>query len=331
MPTKKIVTKTTQKDVKTKASLKQSTTDLSAMITPNSQLEIKLTWKKMGPIYQQKLKQTAQNLKIKGFRKGMVPLHIAEKNIDQEKIINLVLKDVLPAAYDQAIAQGNYKPLTFPEFQAISLNKDNDWIIKAQFAQQPSIELKNYRRIAQKAKKEAIAQLKQIKTTAKQKKVKSAHNNKKSEANQSVKELTGQQKDDAILQKIIATLIEKIKPTIPELLVKQQVQQEMENLTQQLKKLNITLETFLEARKMTQDQLGYQLTSSALSQLQVEFLIQTIARQEQLDITEQEIKDVIDKNEDQKIKEQMKKSKNYQQQLKQMLFKQKVIKFLLDL
>jgi len=139
--------KTNQTDSakKTKKSNKNQFS-LDKLIAEDSQVELKISWKKIAPVYQKTLHKLAANLKLKGFRKGKAPLNVAEKEIGQEKIINQVLQELLPEAYSSAIKTESKKPLTNPEFQAISINKDNDWIIKAYFSQNPEINLKNYKK-----------------------------------------------------------------------------------------------------------------------------------------------------------------------------------------
>lgn len=314
------------KQQKTNSNSSQSSLD--QLIVEDKQLELKLSWKKVSPVYQKVLKDLSSNLKLKGFRKGKVPLTIVEKEISQEKIINQVLQELIPEAYSSTIKKLNHKPLTTPEFQAISINKDNDWIIKAYFSESPEIDLKNYKKIAKEAKKIAQEEIK--KSEAENKKNKTSKKDKDDSAKESTN-LTDNQKKDAILQAIIAKLVEKIKPTIPRLLLKQSAEREMDSFIKRLESLKIDLETFLKSRQMTQEQLSSQIMISTLNQLQVEFLLKAIGEQEKLEISDQEVSSTIEATEDEKIKTQMKKDESYQSYLKQMLLKQKVLELIFDL
>ncbi len=311
---------------KTKSNPSQN--PLDQLIVEDKQLELKLSWKKISPVYQKVLKDLSSSLKLKGFRKGKIPLAIAEKEIGQEKIINQVLQELIPEAYGSAIKELNHKPLTTPEFQAISINKDNDWIIKAYFSESPEIDLKNYKKIAKEAKKVAQEEIK--KSEAENKKNKTSKKSKDDSAKK-IENLTDNQKKDAILQAIIAKLVEKIKPTIPRLLLKQSAEREMDSFIKRLESLKIDLDTFLNSRQMTQEQLSSQIMISTLNQLQVEFLLKAIGEQEKLEISDQEVSSTIEATEDEKVKAQMKTDESYQSYLKQMLLKQKVLELIFDL
>ncbi len=321
---------------KTKTNSTKSQNDQNSfdkLIAKDTEIEIKLLWKDVKPVYQKILKKQASKLKLKGFRKGKVPLAVAEKEIGRDSIINLVLQELIPSVYSNEIKKGKYLPLTNPEFQPISLNKDNDWILKAHFAQEPEIDLKNYKKITKSAKKKAEDQIKKTekeakKIKAKKTKTKKTTNNK--DRNQP-SEMTQEQKNDSIVQGVIAHLVEEIQPTVPRLLLKESAQKEMESFIKKLGSLKIDLETFLKSRQMTQEQLSSQIMMSTLSQLQIEFTLRAIGKSENIEIDDVQVQNAIAKTEDEKIKQQMKKDVSYQEYLRQMLFKQKVIKFLLDL
>jgi FKBP-type peptidyl-prolyl cis-trans isomerase (trigger factor) len=365
MPNKKTKDKKSQKTnsskeseskAQTKQSQQQATQNLEELVTDDTQLEIKVAWKKAKPVYQKHLKQQAAQLKLKGFRKGKVPPAIAEKEIGVEKIVNLTLQDLLPAEYSKAIKDGKHQPLTHPEFQPISINKDNDWVLKAYFSEKPELKLTGYKKTAKQAKKQAEKDLEKAQKEAQkeaEKKKKEAASKKKSakdkknqaESKKTSKKaaepkatepkadekMTESQKKDAIAQKIVSELVEELKPTVPRLLIRQSAQREMENLINRLKSLNIDLDTFLKSRQMTQEQLSYQMTHSSLRQLQVELLFQAIVEKEELKITQKEVDEFISKNEDEEARKKMTQDKSYQQYLESVLLKQKVIDSLLAL
>lgn len=322
--------KTNQKDSakKSKKSDKNQFS-LDKLITEDSQVELKISWKKIAPVYQKTLNKLATNLKLKGFRKGKAPLNVAEKEIGQEKIINQVLQELIPEAYGSAIKKGERKPLTNPEFQAISINKDNDWIVKAYFSENPEINLKNYKKIAKDAKKSAEQEIKKAETE--NKKSKTSAKKKDESPKEKDTNLTDNQKKDAIIQAVMAKLVEKLEPAIPRLLLKQSAEREMDSFVKRLESLKIDLDTFLSSRQMTQEQLSSQIMMSTLNQLQVEFLLKAIGEQEKFEISDQEVEKTIEATEDEKIRTQMKKDNSYRLYLKQMLLKQKVLEFLFDL
>lgn len=322
---------------------------IQAMIADNDSFNLKFSWNQVEPIYQQKLKNMAQNLKIKGFRKGKVPLSLAEKEIDSEKLINQVLKELLPQAYQDKIQQENYQPISEPEFHAISLNKNNDWELKVIFAQKPKINLEGYQKVVKSAKKKAEKQIKKHQQelekkaqdqqqTNSDKKQEKADQDKTQNSKTADEEVSGQpqkmnkqQKQDAIIQTVFAELIDSQKPAIPEVLIKQNTQRELQKLQKKLKQLNVSMEDFLKARNLTQDQLTMQISYNSLNQLQVEFLLNAIAEQENIKVEDKEVEQRIADIEDEKMQKRVKDDEHYQNYIKATLAKQKVIQYLLDL
>ncbi len=324
---------------KTQQDAHQQQPDVRESVAENDSFVIKFSWDKVQPIYQAKLKKMAQNLKLKGFRKGKTPLNLAEKELNQEQIVNSVLKELLPQAYQAGLKKGKFLPISDPEFQAISLNKDNDWEIKAVFAQKPKINLTGYAQVVKKAKAKAKKEIAKYNQQAQAQKDAKKTDTSKTKKNDSVDKkaqaptqpLSQQQQDDTLMQAIFAELVQTQKPKVPELLIKQNTQQEIQNLTQRLKELNITVEDFLKARNLTQDQLTMQMAYSSLNQLQVEFLLNAIAEQEKITVTAQEVTEKLQKIEDEATRAKMKQDANYQIYLKATIVKQKAIKYLLDL
>jgi FKBP-type peptidyl-prolyl cis-trans isomerase (trigger factor) len=339
---KKITQEKKKEQSKVQPNNSQPSSNIEDLVADDTQIEITISWKKIKPIYQKKLKEQAAKLKLKGFRQGKAPLTVAEKEIGQDKMVNLVLQEILPTEYEAALKTDKYKPLTHPEFQAISVNKDNDWIIKAYFSQKPDLKVDGYKKIAKKAKKQAEKEIEKAEKEAvenntsekkkqKNSKTKNSKSEKSTQASPKTKEMTAAQKKDMVAQKIVATLVSELKPSVPRLLIRQSAQREMENLIQRLKDLNLDLETFLKSRQMTRDQLSYQLTHSSLNQLQVELLFQAIAEEEEFQVTQEEVSQFIAKTEDEKVKKQMTADKSYQQYLQSVLLKQKIIDSLLAL
>lgn len=313
--------------------------ELEKMIADNDSVELKFTWKEVNPLYVKELKKLAKNLKIKGFRKGSAPPELAAKEISPEKVIDAVLRQILPEAYEKAVKDGGFTPLTEPEFQAISLNKDNDWVIKASFAQKPEIKLGNWKKIVAEAKKKAQQDItdhnKKIEeANAKQSKSSKAKDTKKAKPadaqapNQAQQPMNEQQQKDAIIQTILGNLAEQIKPAIPSLLIRQNTRRELDNFVKQLEQLNVKVEDFLKARNMTQDQLTMEMFLQSLNKLQVEFIINSIAEEEKIKADDKDVEKRIEEIEDEETKKKVKQDLQYQSYLRAVIAKQKVLDFL---
>ncbi len=296
------------------------TTQKKSLVAKNSQITIVLKAKSIKPVYQKNLKKMAKNVKLDGFRKGMTPLALAEQKIGQEKLINKVLNELLPNAYQQAITKSKKKPISKPSFQISKIVMNADWEVTAHFAEKPEFELGNYKKMVKTAKKEAQDEIKKIKPK-----------NKTKTKQPKTPTLSDTQKKEVVLQKIFHVLITNIKLAIPSLLVEEQTQQDLKQLAQNLNKMNLKLEDYLKAQKMQMSQLSNQLAMSALGKLQIDFILNKIAAEakikaEQKDL-DQKIKDI--KNSD--LEKRVKKDKYYQNYLKSIIIRQKTLDFLYNM
>ena len=321
-------------------------------LAENSSVKITIPWKKVGPVYQKVIANQRQQVKVKGFRKGKAPAAKIEEEVGLPKLFNLTLQQILPEVYRETIKDSDKQPITQPEFQMLNVNKGSDWVVKANFAEKPEIKLNNYQKIVKQAKKQAEKNIKQAEKaaeesanqdkdqtdkTAKQKQDKTAKQKKadKKQAGktdeQAEQGLDESQKKDITLQTIFSQLITELEPKIPEILVKQNTRRELDNIQKRLDKLNVDMNDYLQSQNMTQQQLTTRLVQSSLNQLQVEFLLNAIAEKEDIEVSDQAVEERIEQVEDDKTKDRMKQDHHYQNYLRSVLLKQKVIDYLLEL
>jgi len=97
-------TKTSNKKVENKKNQKEKKSDSTqqskkSLISNNDKLRINIPWSELKKPYQQTISDLAKKMKIEGFRKGKIPLNIAEKQVSLEKIAETILKDILPKKF----------------------------------------------------------------------------------------------------------------------------------------------------------------------------------------------------------------------------------------
>lgn len=306
-----------------------------AAVADNTSFDLSFKWQDIEPVYKKVLKNAAKNVKLPGFRKGQAPSKLAEEKIGLDHLFEHTLQQVLPEKYIKKIEADKLKPLTQPEFKPVKLKKGEDWIIKAIFAQKPEIDVKGYKKTVKKAKKEAEKTLDEMKKEIEKKAKDQAKKNKDKKDKEDKKkkpiEITDKQKKDVTIQTIFKHLVEKLEPKIPELLIKQNTRRELRNLQDRLKQLNIEFEDYLKSQKISFDQLASRMSFNSLSQLQVEFLIDAIAQKEEIKAEEKDVQERLEKIEDEQMRKRMKKDKGYQNYLKSLIIKEKVMDHLLDL
>lgn len=305
-----------------------------SLIAANSLIKLKIPKKKAQAAYQQTLKKMSRQVKMAGFRKGKVPQKLAEKQLDVNKIIYQVLHQVLPKIYADEIKKQNKKPLTQPKFDLKKVDLDQDWEVEAYFAEEPKIELKNYQQVVKKAKKMALEEIKKIEAQLKksQSTTDNNQNNKKNKSSPALQQkLSANQKKDITLQLIFRELINDFQPAIPQLLVEEESQKSLYRLLENLKKMNLNLNSYLTKQQLSFEQLSQSLAAEALGKLQVDFILKKITNQEKLILSDQELATKIKKITDQQLQTKIKKDSEYQLYLKSLYSRQKTLDFLMEI
>lgn len=320
---------------KTQKQQKQDKKQTKSLVSPNSTVTIKLSAKETQENYKKILKVQAKLISISGFRKGKVPPKIAEEKIGQSKLIEEVLRALLPEAYQKAVAQTKKQPLTSPEFQVKTVELGKDWEIEAHFAQAPEVKLGDYKKSVKTAKKEADKQIKKLNQEAVDTKTKAKKIDSEKKAGEEktppVQELNDRQKQELTLQQIFKALATEIKPAIPELLLRNETQREFQNLASSLERFNLKLESYLERRKITQEQLSNELATQTLGRLQLDFILGTIAKEEKLSASPEEIKKQIAAIKDEKTRKTATEDPNYQRHIETEIIRQKTVDYLLSI
>ena len=304
----------------TKVTKKTETTTEKPLISANTVITLTIPAKEAESAYNKALTKLAKKISVAGFRKGKVPAIVAEENIKPETIIEESLQIVIPALYTKELQKSGHKPLTYPEFNPISLEKGKDWVVEAYIAVRPEIDLKGYEKIVTKAQKDAQKELE--KQVAEMKK--HVEESKGEEHAHSHAEPTEQERKDYVTQFIYRELVQNVKPQIQELLVKEETRYDLENLAKQLKQFNIPFEKFLEQRKMTFEQLSNELAAGALARLQIAFIIDEIAKTAKLTVEKSDLDAAFAKVTDKNLKKQQETDPQYLEMMGQTILRQKV-------
>ena len=107
-------------------------------------------WKEYQTKAFQKL---ANNLEVKGFRKGKVPADIAKKHIDQGSIFNEAINLSLQPAFDEVLKEEKLQPFARPSVDVTKVS-DTELQLKFLIVLAPEVKLGNYKGLG--IKKEAV-------------------------------------------------------------------------------------------------------------------------------------------------------------------------------
>lgn len=316
--TAKTSTKPKQSEVKKEAK------DASSLLIPNSTVTITLKKADVAKTYEKVLASLAKKVNVSGFRKGKVPGKVAEEYVGQAKVVEYVLDELIPAAYQAAIVENKKTPITRPEFSVTSAEMGKDWVIEAYFSELPEVSISKYETHVKNGVKEAAKVLAEQKKEAEKKETKDGE--KKETAPTSA-----EQEKETRLQYIFRELVTQLKPKVPELLLKHETQHEFEHIVDQLKQINITVDDYLKRRGISMEDLSQELAVSTISRLQLDLLLGAIAKEKKLEVTNEDKEKYFAEIKDEKLREQLKKDTHYTGHLETNLMKQKVVDHLLSL
>lgn len=275
-------------------------------ILPKStaELEITIPWNEIKSVYDKVFEQSANELEISGFRKGKAPKDLVEKNINKSKIYELVIKDIIPKVYSEAIQLHKLTPVTSPKIEIAKAKENEDWQLKITIALKPTINLKNY--------KEKIRELKKsnVKIWTPGKKVQKEEKNK------------------TTLDDLVSIILSEVEIEFSDLLTTQEVNRLLADLIDQTKKLGLTVDQYLMAKGKTIDQLRQEYAEQAAKNLTLEFALAEIADKENISVAQQEIDALIAKAGKSEEREKLKQESYY---LAHLLRQQKTLDFLNNL
>ena len=88
-------------------------------------------------------KKLADNITIDGFRKGKAPINMVKSRIDQGRMYNEAINEVLNPVYQDILANEDIKPMARPSFEVTKLS-DDELEIKVIIVTAPETELGKY-------------------------------------------------------------------------------------------------------------------------------------------------------------------------------------------
>lgn len=111
----------------------------------NIDLSFSLSWPEIS--HQLELQKAAglKNIQLPGFRKGTAPKHLAETQLDSEKLLSQALEHLLPEKFTQAVQEHSLKPIMYPRIQILSGKSGQTWQFLATTCEAPSVHLRDYK------------------------------------------------------------------------------------------------------------------------------------------------------------------------------------------
>jgi len=241
---------------------------------PKSTVEIfvKLAWSDVQTAYKTSFATLHAQFEMVGFRKGKVPHELAEKNIDKDKVYSHLIREIMPKIYEDIIKKENLHPILPPKIDLVKAKENEDWEIKITVAEKPEVKLKDYKKKVQEAKKGLKTD--DIWVPGKDEKVDPKAEDKK--------------KEKALNVSLEAVLAES-ECELPPLLVEEELDRRLTQMVDDVQKIGLTMEKYLQTRNMTIESVKERLTKEVTDMYKLEFILQAIADEEKLEVKQEDL------------------------------------------
>ncbi len=240
----------------------------------NVVLTITVPWETVEKEREAVTAKLAKQVNVPGFRKGNVPAHIAKEKLPKELVQEETLKKVLPEAYNSAVKEQKITPITNPQIHIETFDEGTELVFQAITCEQPKVDLNNYK-----------DEVKKI--TAKSKIIVPGKENEQKKPN---------------LDEIIGEVLKTAKVSIPQVLKEQEANRLISQMYEELKRLGISLDQFLEGRGKDVKDLRKDYEDQAERDLKIEFVLREIADAEKITVEEKDITDALATIQDEKQK-----------------------------
>ena len=214
--------------------------------------------------YDKVVATAAANFETKGFRKGKAPLNVVKEHLSESAIIEETLTSLITKFYGQKVEEKHLHPIIQPQIKVqnppLSLNKE--WQIEITGCELPQVQLApGY-----------LSDIKKINTTAKD--------------------------DNDRLNHTISSLIKNATVDLPELLIKNDVDNKMSQLIDQTQQAGITVNAYLKSKNTTLEKYQKDLHTQIKQEWITNLCIDHIAKTNNITVSEKDADEVISKNKD---------------------------------
>jgi len=289
---------------------------------------VEIGWETIVAKREETFDELAQNVSAPGFRKGKAPREIAARHINPQKLYEQVVRKLLPDMYKELVEKEKLNPVTSPSVELTEAKDENPWKLTIQVAEIPEVKLKDYKKKVAEVHHKAKSTTKNTETTDDRKIIGEEEKPKKKAQKTSEDIPETDKKIIASLSEVFSTLLANTECDIPDLLIQEEVNRKLGQLVDDVRKVGLTLDKYLESKQTTLDDLKTQYAKDTDEMYKIEFVLAKIAEEEKLMVDQAELDAVLAGAKTDKEKEVAKANLAWYETL---LRKQKVIDFLNNL
>ena len=281
---------------------------------------VEIAWDTIVAKREQTFDEMALKVTAPGFRQGKAPREVVAKFIEPQKVYEQVVRKLLPDIYRDLIDKEKLRPVTNPSVELTEAKDDAPWKLSIQIAEIPEVKLKDY-----KSKISEVHHKSHEHSHSHEEDQPTKSSPKKKKEKDTTTEQSEHDHKTTPLSDIFTALLTHTECEIPDLLVQEEVNNKLSRLVDDVRKVGLTLDKYLESRQSTLDTLKAQFSKESEEMYKIEFVLAKIAEDEKIIVTQKEMDDILLGAKTDKEKEVAKANLSWYEAL---LRKQKVIDFL---
>lgn len=250
------------------------------------------------------LTEVAKHAEVPGFRKGHAPKETVGERLDQAKFRGEVLNELLKTYYPQVVKEHNLAVIANPKVEITQFEKDTDLIFVATVAARPEVKVGDFR-----------------------KKIKETYENELAEAKK--KEPEKSPHIHLHPHEIIEAILNVTEAEIPDMAIEEETDRMISRLVDQLQAAGLSMEKYLTSNNKSSQDLRKDYQGTAEKSLKTELGMSEVIKNEQVEVSDEDILAMAKAAGDDKIEERMKDAveKAY---IKSILSKNKLIQKLIE-
>ena len=244
------------------------------------EFEILAAWEYVLAKRDEAFAELAASVTVPGFRKGAAPANLAARHINPESLYDKTGRKILPDLYKELIDAEKIQPVTTPSVELLEAKENEPWKFKVTVAEIPDVKIKDYKKKVKDAHEKA-------KTATQDKE----EEKKETDVKETKKE--DQKTKKAPLQEIFKILLDEAEVEIPDLLMQEEISRRLSQIKEDVKKVGLTFEQYLESRKLKADELEAQYKKDAEEMYKLEFVLAEIAKKEGIKVEPSELETIL--------------------------------------
>ena len=123
-------------------------TDVESLSPTRVKLTVEMPFDELQPSFDEAYKTIAKQVNIPGFRKGKVPARVIEQRFGRGAVLEEVINDAVPKAYESALREKEIVPVGRPAVDVTEIEDGQHVKFTAEVDVRPEFELPDYKSIA---------------------------------------------------------------------------------------------------------------------------------------------------------------------------------------